>query len=144
MKSLMKLFVFLGKLTFAKLPFCSMPGAAVGAFVGFVFGIVMIQDPKLTFTKTQLIVIGAVIGFVGFLCVLVLLGLWLHYGISSIAVPAFINAILTGILTVIADNAIHNPALSSWIGAIIGILVGALLCVSCPWARWALRGSRAV
>jgi hypothetical protein len=141
MKYVMKLFALLGKALFGRLPFCSLPGAAVGAFAGFVFGIVMIQAPTLKFTNVQLALIGTILGFVGFLCILVLLGLWLHYGISSIAFPALVNAILTGIAAVIVANAIHNSALSALMGFIVGILVGALLCASCRWARWEVGGS---
>ena len=45
-------------------------------------------------------------GVAGFLMVLLVLGMWLHYGIAAVAFPAFINAILTGVLTALVVHAL--------------------------------------
>jgi hypothetical protein len=140
MKTLMKLFMLLGKAVFGNLPFCSMPGAAVGSFVGFVLGIVMVKEPALAFAQHQLILIGLMLGFLGFLFVLILFGVWLHYGVQTIALPSFVNAILTGTLTAIVVNAVHHSTIAALLGALVGILVGALLCALCPWLEWAPKG----
>src|SRR6266571_4026975 len=143
MKTLIQLFELFGRALFGRLPFCSMPGAGVGAFAGVVLGIVMVQEPGLAVTFGQLVVIGAILGVVGFLMVLLLLGVWLHYGVAAIALPAFVNAILTGVLSVLIVHALRVPAIAAFLGAAVGAAIGAVLCGLCPWLSRGSVGSHA-
>jgi hypothetical protein len=38
---------------------------------------------------------------------------------------------MTGILTTVINNLVRIPILATWIGILIGIIVGAILCLLC-------------
>jgi ABC-type antimicrobial peptide transport system permease subunit len=71
------------------------------------------------------------LALVGWVTVLVMFGLWLHYGIVQIALPAAVNAVLTSFLTMWLNLLIQLPWLATLIGLLVGILVGLILCQFC-------------
>ena len=131
MKTLFAFFVAL----FGKLPFCSLPGAVAGALVGLACAGYELDNPGLVLVVHQLIVTGLLLGFVGLLLVLFLFGVLLRYGVVRIFWPALVNALLTGVLTVFACHALGIPGAFGWLGLLIGIVVGAVLCrlACCEW-----------
>jgi hypothetical protein len=116
---------------FKKLPFCSLPGAVVGSFAGFVFGLIENEHPGQVFSAQQLVVIAVAIALVGLLLVLLLFGLILRYGINQIFWPASLNALVTSLAAVFVNWWLKMPAIAGLVGLVVGILVGALLCWFC-------------
>ena len=126
----MRVFVLIGQLIFAKLPFCAGPGAVVGALAGFVSALALLGQ-MLPTTPQNVVVMGLLCGLLGFVFILVVYGIWLRYGVGVIFWPALLNALTTSILTVGSNNLLKLPAIAGWLGLLIGILVGSILCRWC-------------
>ena len=124
-------FVALAKAMFGKLSLCALVGGLVGAITGFFFSLFQLQNPGLVLTVLQVLAMGIELGLLGWLFVLLVVGVWLHYGAGSIAFQALVNALLTSILVVFFNNLLQLPAVAVPIGMLIGILVGYLLCILC-------------
>jgi hypothetical protein len=115
---------------FGKLSFCALIGAIVGAIVGFLTGLLQVEHVA-PLTLAEVLQVGFVLGLVGWIFVLVVVGMWLHYGTSVVFWPALLNALITGLLTVWINNIIRNQVLAALIGLFVGLLVGTLLCLWC-------------
>ncbi|HEY6045033.1 MAG TPA: hypothetical protein VIU65_00435 [Pyrinomonadaceae bacterium] len=131
----MKVFFALAKAIFGKLPICALVGAIIGAIAGFFFGMLQLELALPVLPIIDVLKIGLLLALLGWLVVLLVVGVWLHYGVSAIALQAMINAILTAVLTVYANNIIHQPIFATLIGLLIGILVGFILCWYCRRRR---------
>jgi hypothetical protein len=129
----MKALHALTKTLFGNLSFCAHIGAIIGAIAGFFFGMLQLLHPGLTLTWSDTFKIGLLLAVVGWLVVLIIVGIWLHYGVRSIAIQALINAIITSVLTVYVNNVIQLPLLSVLIGLMVGILVGSVFCRLCEY-----------
>lgn len=127
----MAAFVKLAALLFGRLSFCALMGALIGALAGFLFSALMEEHPGYVFTTTELLQIALPLIVVCWLVVLLIVGVWLHYGVAAIAWPLLLNAFLTVLLTLWANNLIQMPVLAGLIGLLIGILVGSILCRFC-------------
>lgn len=123
--------VNLAGLLFGKLSFCAVNGALVGALAGFLFGAHLLEHPSHTLTPAEILQVALILMIVCWLVVLVIVGLWLHYGASAIAWPLLLNALLTVVLTVWLNNMIRIPEIAALIGLLAGILVGTVLCRFC-------------
>ncbi len=121
----------LAKALFRNLNWCSLTGALVGAIAGFFFSLFQLQNPSLILIPSEILIIGILLGFVGWLFVLLVVGMWLHYGVRSISLQAFLNSMLTAIFTVYINNLIQIPAVAVIVGMIVGIIIGYLLCLLC-------------
>ncbi len=113
---------------------CAVSGALCGGFAGMVMGFYQSKPGAGTLTPVQALQVGLALGFVGWVMLLVVIGAWLHYGTSAIALPALLNAMLSSILTVFACNALKFPIIDTVLGLVMGTLVGWLLCRLCD--RW--------
>src|SRR6266436_903657 len=120
----MKALFALAKAIFGKLPICSLVGAIIGSIAGFFFGMLQSQLTLPVLPMIDVLRIGLLLALLGWLIALLVVGVWLHYGVAAIALQAFINAILTAILTVYANNLIQQPIIATFIGLVIGILIG--------------------
>ena len=127
----MAAFVKLAALLFGRLSFCALMGALIGVLAGFLFSALMEEHPGYTFTSAELLQIAIPLAIACWLVVLLIVGVWLHYGATAIAWPLLLNAFVTVLLTVWANNLIQMPALAAVIGLLIGVLVGTLLCRFC-------------
>ena len=117
-------------------PFCSRVGGIAGAIVGLFFGLAQQNlDPAVVFSLEQLILIGLLLGLVGWICVLVVVGIWLHYGLGAVAWLGLIISLLTGIVIVVILDMIGYPPAAMLVGLFIGTLLGTLIC-------WLLCGKR--
>jgi len=117
-------------------PFCSRVGGIAGAIVGLFFGLVQLHlDPAIVFTVGELIGIGVLLGLVGWICVLVIVGIWLHYSVRAVALLGLIISLVSGIVIVVTLNMIGFAPLGMLFGLFIGMLLGALIC-------WILCGKR--
>lgn len=111
---------------------CAVTGAIAGAFVGTVFGLLLVETAIPVITVTERIQIALILALVAWLCLLVVLASWLHYQFSAIVLPVLVNAVITAILTVFIAYVLKAfPYLAPIIGAIVGTLVGAILCRFC-------------
>lgn len=120
---------------FSRLPFCSLTGAVVGSFTGFLMGLFALENPAMPLSPQQLFIMGLLVGVAGFLLVLYFLGTLLRYGVGAIFWPALANALATAILTVFVTHWLNNTIISGVIGLLIGILIGAALCRLCCVAK---------
>lgn len=118
----------LARALFGKLSLCALAGGIVGAVAGFLFGLVLPLYPPSTLTLPDVLKAGVVLGLAGWLLVLMVIGVWLRYGMAAIAAPALVNALLTGVLTVAFNDLAQLPAAATLIGIVIGIFVGTVLC----------------
>jgi len=123
--------VKLAALLFGRLSFCALMGAIIGALAGFLFAALMEEHPGHVFTNAELLQIAVPLAIACWLVVLLIVGVWLHYGAAAIAWPLLLNAFVTVLLTVWANNLIQMPAIAGIIGLLIGILVGSILCRFC-------------
>jgi len=126
------LFAF-GRTLFGRLNLCALSGALSGAATGFFFGLLQfhLEAEGLPLSGSEIVVVALLLGLLGWVTVLVVVGVWLRYKMQAIALPALINAVLTSVLTVYVSNVIQLPALASLVGLLIGILVGAIFCWLC-------------
>jgi hypothetical protein len=127
----MAAFVKLATLLFGRLSFCALMGALIGALAGFLFSALMEEHPGYVFSTMELLQITLPLVVICWLVVLLIVGVWLHYGVAAIAWPLLLNAFLTVLLTLWANNLIQMPVLAGLIGLLIGILVGSFLCRFC-------------
>ena len=74
---------------------------------------------------------GSILAIVAWIAILVVIGLWLHYGVPAIAWQSLVTSWITAILTVYVCDKVHLALLAVWIGLLIGTLIGALLCRLC-------------
>ena len=114
---------------------CAASGAICGGLAGTVMGVYQGPPGAAVMTAAQALQVGLVLGFLGWIVLLLVIGAWLHYGASAIALPALVNALLSSVLTVFVCNALNMPFLDVLLGLVIGTLVGWLLCLLC--GRWA-------
>src|SRR5438067_216631 len=127
----MKAFVLLGQLLFGKLPFCSLVGGMIGVVVGTLMGLSEAVLGQVMPPMTSILTNSLLLALVGWITVVVVFGLWLHYGLIQIALPAVVNAVLTSFLTVWLNLLIQLPWLAALVGLLVGILVGLILCRFC-------------
>ena len=116
---------------FGKLGVCALNGALVGALAGFLCGALLEEHAAHVPTTAELLQIVALLTITCWLVVLLIVGLWLHYGASAIAWPLLLNAFVTVLLTVWLNNIIRIPEIAGLIGLLVGILVGFVLCRFC-------------
>jgi hypothetical protein len=108
---------------------CAAAGALVGAVAGLVFELGRL--PLGSLSTSDVVQVGLILGFAGWLAALIVIGLWLHIGIAVMAWRSFFTAIITGVLTILVLNKTPYHILFVWIGILIGTLVGWLLCLLC-------------
>jgi hypothetical protein len=130
----MPLFTFLGQVLFARLPFCSKIGAIAGAVAGALMGMAMGAIVPGGLTMAGIFEAAGMLAVAGWITVLILVGVWLRYGLAQIWAPAALNALLTALLTVWVNNLVRLPWAATLLGILAGVLVGAILCRLCgPW-----------
>jgi hypothetical protein len=116
---------------------CAVSGAIAGGITGLLFGLAQLSSGKIAMTAAA--ETGIVLGFIAWIAILVVVGLWLHYGPRVIALPSLITSLVTAVLTVFIGNQLSIPILDVWIGLLVGTVVGAIFCRLCP-TRQALSG----
>jgi hypothetical protein len=110
---------------------CSASGAIAGAIVGLVMGLYLLQPAPLPLSHLDVLAISTILGLLAWLALLMIVGLWQHYGIANIAFSSLVNSLITALLTVFVTNKVQIAVLAVWIGILIGTIVGALLCWLC-------------
>jgi hypothetical protein len=136
MKAIAKLAAAIGRL-FEALGICATIGFIAGALAGMaltLFAMDLVPPPVL---GTQDVVqAGLVLGMasagllVFYLCVLC------RYTFISVFVPVVVNCLLTCILTVWLVNVTGLWGFAVFIGMIVGLLVGRLMCIACRFSAY--------
>jgi hypothetical protein len=129
----MKAIFALAKALFGKLSLCSLSGGIAGVIAGFFFSLLLMYlvATATTLPPAVLLRVALILALLGWLTLLLIIGLWLRYGMAAIAGQTLINALITSLLTVYVNNLIRLPALAPLIGLLLGILVGFILCRYC-------------
>jgi xanthosine utilization system XapX-like protein len=109
---------------------CALAGVVAGIVVGFLFEMLQFAQPA-RFAIADLLRIGLLLGLVGWITVLLFLGLIAGQGDWAMVLPSLLTSVVTGLLTVAIDNALWQPVTSVFVGIIVGFLVGRMLCWAC-------------
>ncbi len=110
---------------------CALAGGFCGGVAGALLGLYQAADPAFRLSGPEVWQMGLLLALVAWIGVLVVIGLWLHYGLRATALPALVTAVIVSIITVAIANKVHVPPLTVWIGLIVGTLIGAALCAFC-------------
>jgi hypothetical protein len=129
---LMKALVTLSRVVFGRFSLCALSAAVVGAFSGMVIGLAVLERPESTLGGVEALRVGLLLGAVGWVIILLVVGLWLHYGVRDIALYALGSSLLTAVISTYACLVIATAELFPIVGLVIGLLIGALLCWICP------------
>ncbi|WP_436294722.1 hypothetical protein [Variovorax sp. LjRoot178] len=120
---------------------CAASGAIAGGTAGFLFGLAqMLSTTPLSISDA--IQVGILLGLFAWVALLLLIGIWLHYGVRGIALPALITSLLSAVLTVMISTRFPHPLADLWIGLLVGTIVGAALCALCGMGHTPTRGDR--
>lgn len=118
---------------------CAASGALVGGMSGLLFGLAQLRSTA-PISIPDAIQVGILLGLVGWVGLLLLLGIWLHYSVRAIALPALVTSLLSAVLTVVISIRFPNVLADLWIGLLIGTLVGAALCALCGMSQNPTKG----
>jgi hypothetical protein len=128
----MKALVTLSRVVFGRFSLCALSAAVVGVFSGIVIGLAVLERPESTLGGVEAFRVGLLLGAVGWVIILLVVRLWLHYGVRDIALYALGSSLLTAVISTYACLAIATAELFPILGLVIGLLIGALLCWICP------------
>lgn len=110
---------------------CAVAGAMAGSLAGMVMGLLQSEMPPGVMSAADAWKASFALSVTGWVVILIVLGLWLHYGVSQIAWPALANSLLSATFTVFVCRALHIAFLDTILGLLIGTLIGYLLCLLC-------------
>ena len=129
----MKALVALANALFGKLSYCSRSGALAGLVAGFFCALALLQlaETPVSIPAADLFKGGLALGLLAWVVLLLVVGVWLRYGLRQVALFALIISVITAVFTVFINYAIQIPVLAVPIGLLVGILVGLLLCWFC-------------
>lgn len=124
-------------LTIWRRSLCAASGAIAGGIVGLLVGLFQAAMPGVI-PLPDVVRAALILGLFAWLVILLIVGVWLHYGAGAIALSSLVTTLLTSLLTVYLANKIQLPVLAVWIGILVGTLVGYLLCRVCGEPRYAV------
>lgn len=118
-----------------RLPLCARIGVLHGLIIGFLFSLMRIQAGFVALAAHEIIWSVLVFSTLALLCSLFILIVVERYLGGAVFWPAAINAILVGLLTILVINLLlpnrFFVLLGIWIGMVIGLFVGFVLCRLC-------------
>lgn len=121
----------MGILSIWRRSICAASGALAGGIAGMLFGFTQLGRQRFPIPAMIAINTGLLLGAVGWVAILIVVGLWLHYGLRTIALPALFTSLVTAVLTVLIAIQLWIAFLDVWIGLLVGTIVGAVLCRLC-------------
>jgi hypothetical protein len=124
-------------LTIWRRSLCAVSGAIAGGIVGLLVGLFQAAMPGVI-PLADVIRAALILGLFAWLVILLIVGVWLHYGVGAIALSSLVTTFLTSLLTVYLANKIQLPVLATWIGILVGTLVGYALCRLCGEPKYAV------
>ena len=123
-------------LTIWRRSLCAASGAIAGGIVGLLVGLFQVAMPGVI-PLADVVRAALILGLFAWLVILLIVGVWLHYGVGAIALSSLVTTFLTSLLTVFLANKIQIPPLAVWIGILVGTLVGYALCRLCGEPKYA-------
>jgi hypothetical protein len=117
-------------LTIWRRSLCAVTGAIAGGIVGMIVGLFQAAMP-VVLAMPEILRLTLILGGFAWLVILLIVGVWLHYGAVAIALPSLITTLITAFLTVYLANKLQVALLAVWLGLVVGTLVGLLLCRLC-------------
>jgi hypothetical protein len=116
-------------LIFRRFSFCAIAGSTVGSLAGLILGILQTEFSGVAWQDITLV--AALLAAFCWVVLMLIAGIWLNYGVLSIALPSLVNAIITTLAVAYANNLLGQPILAPLIGTLLGLLIGSLLCMLC-------------
>jgi hypothetical protein len=108
---------------------CGNAGLIVGMLTGGLLALLDFLDGPLAPTLTQIIRLWLVTALFGWLVLLAIFVGLVRWRFSAVALPSLVNAVLVAGLTLLICQALGAFAYAWWIGILVGLLVGRLLCL---------------
>jgi hypothetical protein len=115
----------------ARLGICAAVGCMAGSFVGLFFAGLLLALPRHSIALGVAAILGACLGIVGWILIVLVLHFVAHYLLVDVLLPALGTTLVVSVLTALIVNAVDIPALSIILGWLIGLAVGAALCRLC-------------
>jgi hypothetical protein len=116
---------------------CGQAGVIVGMLVGGLLAIHDLIEGGVEITQSDLIAYWLLLAAFTWVVLLAIFTLFVRWSLGSVIVPTLVNALLVTGLTLLVVVAGGLYPIAFFVGALIGPLVGALLC---QLGRW-LKGS---
>jgi hypothetical protein len=129
--ALLKPAVLLGAALFGGLSLCSLTGGLMGIAIGFFFGLLQWEIGVVAIPLPQLLQVALALAVFGALIGVMVVGVWMRYGVSAVLAQILANALFTALLTVFVANLLVLPWVAWLVGLLAGVLVGWLLCLLC-------------
>ena len=131
MKAIAKLAAAIGRL-FEALGICATIGFIAGALAGMALTLLALDlTPPPVLSAQEVVKIGLILAVATAGLLLFYLCVLCRYTFISVFVPVVVNCLLTCLLTVWLVNVTGLWDWAVFVGAIVGLLVGRLLCVVC-------------
>jgi len=125
----------------SRMSFCALFGVFVGVLVGGMYGALMSDPSEPGWATADVVTAGLSLGAVAWIAGILVLAL-LAYRIGPIVAVTLFNALVTSALTALGCHASGLPALVSLIGAVVGWIVGTVLCALCRRWEWLVKEGR--
>jgi hypothetical protein len=130
-------FVSSFKKIFDLLGICATVGFIAGALSGLALTIfAMDLSPAPVLTATEVWQVGLLLAAFIAVFLLIFLTVICRYTFGSIFVAVILNCLLTCVLTVWLVNLTALWGWAFFVGAIVGLLIGRLLCIICQFAAY--------
>jgi len=139
MKPVVQFIASIGKL-FELLGICATVGFIAGAMTGILLTLYAMDiSPAPVLTATEIWQVGLLVAAVIAIFLLIYLWVLCRYTFASIFMPVLLNCLLTCLITVWLVNLTGLWGWAFFVGAIVGILVGSLLCLFCRYFAYQFR-----
>ncbi len=113
---------------FKKFNMCSLAGYLIGLAAGSLLTLHNIMNGGLSLGKEEIFYVAILLTIFTFFIMIILLGIFLRLRLRSFALGLFLNCAFTCSLTVLLVNGSGYYIVAWFIGMIVGVAVGSLLC----------------
>jgi hypothetical protein len=119
---------------------CGQAGVIVGMIVGGLLGLHDFIEGGIAVSANDLLAYWLLLAIFGWIVLLAIFTLFVRWSLGSVIVPTFVNALLvTGLtLLVVVTGGLYPIAF--FVGLLMGLLVGSLLCQVGRWLKGSNRG----
>jgi hypothetical protein len=119
---------------------CGHAGLIVGMIVGGLLGIHDLVEGGIDIATSDLLAYWLLLSLFGWVVLLAIFTLFVRWTLSSVIVPTAINTLLVTGLTLLIVVAAHLYVIAFFVGLLVGLIVGALLCQIGRWLKGARDG----
>lgn len=114
-----------------KLGICSTVGLMAGGITGFFLFCHYLNYPVPVFTDSELLKVAAMLWLFCFLVILFILFVFCRFKLGSVFIQTLINTLLSSFATTYIVNLTGAWLWAFFIGILIGLIIGRLLCFIC-------------